>query len=192
MLLNTKKINEKQFALVEAMVKHFGGANVLSRTQLRAGFAAVVEGRKGSPYFISKNEAAKFRIKGKIVRGLYNLSIFYPKGAVPEVKVHADAKIPEVKKEAKGTGGGGGKKVKTVTAPTVDENGVETAAAEPKSAKKSKAKVAQPKGLSMTPDAIRKRAKAAAKKSAGNAAMDEIPLMPPPTSEEPYTGAEAV
>jgi len=76
-LLDTNLVSETQFNLVQKMIKHFKGRKIVSRKELREAHG-VLMGKKASPYFISKNIAAKVeanKVKG-IRTGSYNLGIF--------------------------------------------------------------------------------------------------------------------
>lgn len=89
-LINRKKLTEKQMVTIKAIIAYFkknkpqsGNPLLLSRTELREGAsatAAEVHGkgakRVASPYFISKNKAAKVDPKKAGGRGIYNLGVF--------------------------------------------------------------------------------------------------------------------
>lgn len=80
MLINRKKLSEKQMEIVSAIVKYYRGKKhphplMLTRKELRDAHGAIAK-RRAAPYFISKNIAAKVKPSKDVPRGTYNLGVF--------------------------------------------------------------------------------------------------------------------
>ncbi len=58
-MINKTKLTESQLATVRGLITQFGGLSVLTRKQLHEGYLALKGEGSSTPYFISKNTAAK-------------------------------------------------------------------------------------------------------------------------------------
>src|ERR1043166_8125504 len=59
MKLDTTKLQPHQITVVRELIKQFKGAMLLTRKQLQEGYTAIKGEGSSTPYFISKNAAAK-------------------------------------------------------------------------------------------------------------------------------------
>lgn len=77
-MIRKTKLNDREMNVVKDLVKHFGIKNLIqSRQALTIAHGVIREGKAASPFFITRNLAAKAKDeKGKLVRGMYNLGVF--------------------------------------------------------------------------------------------------------------------
>jgi hypothetical protein len=76
-MFNTKKLTQVQFDFVQRIIKLYKGRTIVTRKEMEDAQKKLT-GKVSTPYYVSKNAAAKVEANAKkgIKRGSYNLGIF--------------------------------------------------------------------------------------------------------------------